>query len=123
METTYKKIESLSHTKSAHNLISYWKRFVNWSAGQEENRLLWTAIAIFGHGCIITVLTILVVVLTGNNFIYWPFVILAMAASVVSYLASMPTKVTIPIFFLSVLLDLVIIISCLFTGFSSSTYI
>lgn len=117
METTYKNIETTQ--KNA----SYWKRFINWSAGQEENRLLWTAIAIFGHGCIITVLTILAIVLTGNNFIYWPFAIVAMSASVVSYLAALPTKITIPIFFISVLVDLAIIISCLASGFSSTIYI
>src|SRR5574338_1661200 len=98
METTIKKIE----TNKTQSHLSYWKRFINWSAGQEENRLMWTAIAIFGHGCIITIMTILVIVLTGNHFIYWPFAIVAMTASVVSYLAAMPTKITIPIFFLSV---------------------
>lgn len=121
METTYNKNDI--HIEATKKSTSYWKRFINWSAGQEENRLLWTAIAIFGHGCIITVLTILAIVLTGNNFIYWPFAIIAMSASVVSYLAALPTKITIPIFFVSVLIDLVIIISRLASGFSSSTYI
>lgn len=121
METTIKNNDT--HIETTQSSTSRWKRFINWSAGQEENRIMWTAITIFGHGCIVTVLTILAIVLTGNNFIYWPFAIVAIAAPVVGNLAAMPTKITIPVFFFSILIDLVIIISCLVSGFSSSTYI
>jgi hypothetical protein len=58
------------------------------------------------------------VVLAGNHFIFWPFVIGAMGATLLVNLAAMPTKITIPVFFFSVLIDLVIIISCVAIGFN-----
>lgn len=90
---------------------SLWSRFIQWANSQEENRFLWLSIGIVGHGCVITIITMLVVMFTGNNFIFWPFAIAAMAMTVVTNLAAMPTRVTIPVFFLSVLIDLGIIIA------------
>jgi|SRR5690606_18963627 len=92
--------------------VSLWKKFILWSEAQEENRFLWVALAIAGHGCVFTILTVITIVLTGNHFIFWPFAIGAMAASLISNLAAMPTKVTIPILFFSLLVDLAIIVLC-----------
>ncbi len=90
---------------------SLWSKFIQWASGQEENRFLWLALGIVGHGCVFTIITMLVVVFTGNHFIFMPFAIAAMAMTVVSNLAALPTKYTIPIFFFSLLIDLLIIIS------------
>lgn len=54
-----------------------------------------------------------VVVLAGNHFIFWPFVIGAMGITLIVNLAAMPTKITIPVFFFSVLVDLAIIAACI----------
>jgi hypothetical protein len=43
-----------------------------------------------------------------------------MGITLVTNLAAMPTKITIPVFFLSVLVDLVIIASCIAIGFDAS---
>jgi hypothetical protein len=43
-----------------------------------------------------------------------------MGMTVITNLAAMPTRITIPVFFFSVLLDLVIIITCLVIGFDVS---
>lgn len=121
METRVRHIVTPTYTETTYRRISFWKRFISWSTRQEENRMLWTALAILGHGCIITILTMVAIIFSGNHFIYWPFAIAAMSMSVVSYLAAMPTKITIPIFFLSIVMDLVIIISCFINGFSVSS--
>jgi len=103
---------------------SAWKRFIAWAAGQEENKFLWLAVAIFGHGCFLTIITVLVILFTGNHFIFWPFAIGAMAMTLISNLAAMPTRITIPIFFLSILIDLLIIIITLTNGVDiSGTYV
>jgi hypothetical protein len=102
----------------AENRTSLWKRFINWADGQEEHRFGWAAFAIAGHGCVFTIITSLMVLFTGNHFIFWPFVIVAMAACVVVNLAAMPTKITIPVFFFSLLIDLVIIATCITNGFN-----
>ena len=88
---------------------SMWKRFINWAEKQEENRFGWTAFAIAGHGCVFTVITVAIILATGNNFIFWPIAIGAMATSLITNLAALPTKITIPTLFITVLIDLAII--------------
>jgi len=119
METIVRHTVSPSYTET-HYRTSLWKQFINWAKGQEENRLMWLAVAIIGHGCIITIMTMLAIIFSGNLFIFWPFAIAAMSLTVVSNLAAMPTKITIPIFFISVLIDVAIIISCIVIGFDST---
>ncbi len=116
METIAKHIINPSYTET-HYHFSLWKRFIAWADGQEKNRFFWLSLAVFGHSCIITMITGLTIALTGNHFIYWPFAIAAIVMSLVSNLAGLPTKITIPIFFLSVLIDIVVIISCCTNGF------
>jgi len=99
----------MHHSAKQDNI---WSRFLNWATMQEKNRFMWLAIAITAHGCIITPLTILSVMLSGNNnMFYWSLCLGAMAMSLVSNLAAMPTKWTIPVFFLSILIDLGILVS------------
>jgi hypothetical protein len=102
------------------NKVSIWKKFIAWCEGQEKYRLGWLAASFTLHGCILTIFTMFAVVLAGNHFIFWPFVIGAMGITVVTNLAALPTKITIPIFFLSVVVDLLIIISCIAIGFDAS---
>lgn len=104
--------------------VPAWKKFIKWAEGQEENRFLWLAVALFGHGCILTIVTIFAIILSGNSFILWPIAIASMAMCVITNLAALPTKITIPVFFFSVLIDVVIIAICIANGFNiSSTYI
>lgn len=117
MQSTLNHQLSSSHRSVAHSHSSLWSRFIAWADGQENNRMLWTALAIAGHGCVVTIITMAAILLTGNNFIYWPFALAAMTMCVVVNLAAMPTKITIPVFFFSLLIDLVIIVLCLSHGF------
>lgn len=117
MHTTINHQAGSSGTHSISSHPSLWSRFINWADGQENNRMLWTALAIAGHGCVVTIITMAAILLTGNNFIYWPFALAAMTMCVVVNLAAMPTKITIPIFFFSLLIDVTIIVLCLSHGF------
>ncbi|HEX6845727.1 MAG TPA: hypothetical protein VF144_02060 [Chitinophagaceae bacterium] len=110
METTVKHLYAHSADTSK---VSTWKKFINWCNGQEKYRLGWLAAALTIHGCVLTILTMFVVVLAGNHFIFWPFVIGAMGITLIVNLAAMPTKITIPVFFFSVLVDLAIIAACI----------
>ena len=49
---------------------------------------------------------------TGNNLYLFVVAIAAMGMTLVTNLAALPTKITIPLFILSLLIDLGIIISC-----------
>jgi|SRR6188474_751163 hypothetical protein len=118
METTVKHLQAYEFD-TAH--VSPWKKFMTWCNGQEKYRLGWLAAAITLHGCLLTILTMFAVILAGNHFIFWPFVIGAMGITLIVNLAAMPTKITIPVFFFSVFIDLVIIISCIAIGFDASS--
>lgn len=112
METTIQQAFAPAYSKSTSKKSS-WKRFINWADGQEENRFGWTAFSIAGHGCVFTIITVSIILATGNNFIFWPFAIAAMAASLITNLAALPTKITIPTLFATILVDIVIIAICL----------
>ena len=103
---------------------SITQRFMTWAKDQERNRLLWVGLVLAGDGCIITPLTVMAVLLAGTNLFLFILALVAMGASLVTNLAAMPTKVTIPVFFLSILVDLAIIISCIAIGMDiTKTYI
>ncbi len=118
MQATIQKTDFTVASRSAVQ-GSLWKRFVRWADAQQESRLLWTAIAIISHGCFFTIITMVAILFTGNHFIFWPFAIAAMSICVVTNLSAMPTRITIPVFFFSLLIDLIIIILCLANGFDA----
>jgi len=88
---------------------SFLSQFITWCNGQEKYRFGWLAVIITIHGCILTPVTVLAIVLSGNNFVFWGIAIGAMAMALITNLAAMPTKITIPVFFFSVLLDVMVI--------------
>lgn len=90
-----------------------WHQFITWASGQEENRFTWSAISILGHGTIFTVGTFITVMLTGNLLFLLLPTCLNMTMMLVVNLAALPTKYIIPCFFLSLLVDLVIIATAL----------
>lgn len=103
---------------------SILKRFLNWCEAQQPNRLLWLGVALSAHGCIITPLTVMAVLLAGTNMYLFIIAIVSMGASLVTNLAALPTKITIPVFILSTLVDIAIIFSCVFIGLDiAKTYI
>ena len=98
--------------------IPFLSGFMNWAKSQEDNRILWVGIALVVHGCALTPLTVMAVVFAGLNMYLFMLAITAMAMALVTNLAAMPTKVTIPVFALSVFLDIAIVIACFFSGFN-----
>ena len=93
--------------------LSIIAKFMNWCNGQEKNRLGWLAGILAIHGCVLTPITLFAIILSGTYFPFYIAALVAMGLAVVTNLAAMATKVTIPVFFLSVLIDLAIIISCI----------
>lgn len=123
MKTTLQHPYQRSFENKVAN-TSPWKRFIGWCDSQEKYRLGWLASSLALHGCVLTIITMFAVIMSGNHFIFWPFIIGAMGITLVVNLSAMPTKITIPVFFASVLIDLVIIVSCFIIGFNiQGTYI
>jgi hypothetical protein len=108
----------LNHTERNYKhsgfTIPALTRFMNWSRNQEDNRIMWVGIALVLHGCVLTPLTVMAVAFTGMNLILFMAAIIAIGMALVTNLAAMSTKVTVPVFFLSVVIDLVIVIASLF---------
>jgi hypothetical protein len=84
-------------------------RFINWCNGQEKYRFGWLAVMLTIHGCVLTPITVLTITLGGNSMLLWGLAIGAMAMPLIVNLAAMPTKITIPVFFFSILLDIVVV--------------
>ncbi|RYY50964.1 MAG: hypothetical protein EOO06_02005 [Chitinophagaceae bacterium] len=90
---------------------SFITRFMTWCGTQESSRLLWLAVILGVHGCILSPITMLLSLQAGaGSYLYVP-VIVAMAINLVPNLAALSTKITIPVFLLSVIIDLAIIIA------------
>lgn len=119
METTLQQSISENYIAATAN-PSLFKRFINWTNSQEKNRFTWIGAALAGHGCVLTPATLFAIILSGNSITLWVLSIMAMMAALVTNLAAMPTKITIPTFILTIVIDLVIIISCIATGFNAS---
>jgi hypothetical protein len=121
--TTYNP--SIAGSYSNENTrTSVYRRFINWCEAQQENRLLWLGISLSAHGCIITPIAVMAILLAGTNMFLFVLAIVAMGASLVTNLAALPTKITIPVFILSTLIDIAIIFSCVFMGLDiAKTYI
>ena len=93
-----------------------WQRFINWCNDQEKARFGWLGAALATHGCIATPITLFCIILAGNPFVFWIMAIVAMGSALITNLAALPTKITIPVFALSLVIDIAIIISCLSMG-------
>lgn len=112
METTFNHSISTTYTESASG-ISLWKKFMTYCKEQEENRLLWVGIILAAHGCILTPMAVMLTLITGPNFFLFMTAMVGMGIALVTNLAAMPTKVTIPAFALSILMDIAIVVSCI----------
>jgi hypothetical protein len=88
-------------------------KFFSWCHEQEKYRFGWLAAILAIHGCVLAPITVLAITLSGNNMIFWGLVIGGMAMALIVNLAALPTKITIPVFFLSVLIDLAVIVAAL----------
>lgn len=84
--------------------MSYYK-------SQERARLLWLGVVLAVHGCILMPITVMTTFFAGPNFFLFMTGMVAMGIALVTNLAAMPTKITIPAFALSVLIDIAIIVS------------
>src|SRR5262249_6263657 len=88
-------------------------KFFAWCKDQERNRFGWLAFSLATHGCILTPLVLFAVGVSGNNLTLWMAAMAAMGVTLIVNLAAQPTKITIPIFFLSIVVDIAVIVACI----------
>lgn len=89
--------------------------FMAYCKSQEYYRILWIGICLVVHGCILTPLTVITIMFSGPTVpvIAYGLAMLSMVMVLVTNLAALPTKITIPVFVLSILADLVIVAAVL----------
>ena len=104
INTTYSEVSSRS---------SLWTRFIAFCKNQEDNRLIWVGVILAVHGCALTPITVMATLFAGPNFALFMTAMVAMAIALVTNLAAMPTKITIPAFALSILIDVAILLACI----------
>lgn len=97
---------SLAGTIKRENKLT---QLINWCNGQQQFRYGWLAVIIAVHGCVLTPMTVSIVTFGSNEIFLWMMAIAGMAMSLITNLAALPTRITIPVFFLSVFVDLAII--------------
>ena len=88
---------------------SLFSRFIAWCDSQEPYRFGWLAVILAIHGCVLAPVTVMSIAMGGNHFAFWGITIGAMAIALIPNLAALPTRITIPAFFLSILLDVAVI--------------
>ncbi len=93
----------------ANNKKTWWRKFLEYSANQQANRFGWLGLSITLQGCVMAPLTLCAIVFTGNSLILWMLCMLSFAVTEVVNLAAMPTRITIPVLFGGIVLDILVI--------------
>lgn len=115
MSNTINPTVAVTHLSQAGQ-PSLFTKFMTWCQNQQEDRLLWLGIALAGHGCVITPITVFFIVMAGLSFPLFMIALLSMAMALVANLAALPTKITIPVLLLSVLVDAAVLVYLLATA-------
>ena len=115
----------MSHTLSSQQHVylhsetatrpSALARFFTWAKNEDKvNHVIWVGISVTAMAAVMFPLTMAVVLLNGASFGLIIAAMVSLVLVVVTNLAALPTKYTIPFLFLGGLIDLVAIISSFF---------
>ncbi|HTS45427.1 MAG TPA: hypothetical protein VMH01_13600 [Puia sp.] len=113
---------SISHSQTNYYHESAEKKsalilFFAWCANQDaENHIGWVGASITMMSAIVFPLTMGIIMLNGAVFGLIAAAMAALVLVVVTNLAAMSTKYTIPFFFLGILIDLVVIFASFFVS-------
>jgi hypothetical protein len=97
-------------TQVKENLL---QRFTAWLNTQEEKRFFWTALSLAGHGTFFTIITFATVILTGNAFALIAITCSTLMVVLAVNLAALPVKYIIPVFFGSLLVDVLVMVTAI----------
>ena len=102
-----------AHTLSSTHKISLY-RFFTWCEQQQPKSLFWLAIIMLTQTCVLLPAVWFTLSHSNTGFIFWVLPSIAIVMCLVTNLATLPTKITIPVFMLSIVIDLVVIATALF---------
>ncbi|TDH27019.1 hypothetical protein EXU57_09465 [Segetibacter sp. 3557_3] len=114
--TTPKITNVLNHAAAGRAEKNILTAFLSWCEQQEDNRFLWLGITFFGLIGIAVPGTLFAVLVFGaNNFNLWILTCALNSPVLAITLAAQPTKVTLPALFFALLVDAIIVVSCVIT--------
>ena len=91
-------------------------RFFSWAAAEDEKHHIgWIGISVMTMTSGIFPLTMYIIMINGGSFGLIMGALVSLAMVVVTNLAALPTKYTIPFFFLATLIDVAVCIIALFS--------
>lgn len=113
----------MSHTitvplSNIHIIANPFTRFMTWCESQEENRMLWVGLSLAIHGCILTPITLIAICLAGLATWMIALATASLMLTLVVNLAAVPVKNAIPVFCLSLALNIIVILSAFVHGFN-----
>jgi hypothetical protein len=99
------------HVQHKENVFT---KFLAWCEAQQEDRLLWLAVACFAQiGMTLPATAFFILFFGGNNLLLWIIMTAVNVPVLVLNLAALPTKTTLPFIFFGWLTQAVIIMYCI----------
>jgi uncharacterized membrane protein (UPF0136 family) len=111
MTYTISQPESLKGNRLAWERKSAIGKFFEWAANEDkEHHVAWVGVSITAMAAVFFPLTMAVILVNGAAFGLIITAMISLALVVITNLAAMPTRYTIPFFILGILIDIVAII-------------
>ncbi len=94
---------------TAHkNIIT---RFIAWTKQEEKNRIAWVGVSVTAMAAVFFPITMSAILFNGAIFKLIIGAMISLALVVITNLAALPTKYTIPAFLTGIVIDIVLIIA------------
>jgi hypothetical protein len=123
MRTSELILSSNARFKSTTVKESLLDRFTTWCASQEKNKMAWTGTALGVHGCVLTPITLFVVIFAGIQTWMLALTAASIMLTLVAILSALPLKHAIPIFATSFLINIVLITTAIIGGVDIAKFI
>ena len=93
-----------------------WGRFIQWATAEDETHHLgWVGGALTIESCVLFPLTMLTILANGGTFGLIIVAMISLSTVVITNLAALSTRYTIPVFFASILVNAGVIIASFFS--------
>lgn len=104
---------------SKQNLFT---RFLNWCGSQEKNRMLWIGLTLGIHGCVLSPITLFAVIFSGIQTWMLALTAASIMLTLVVNLAALPMKNAIPVYVLSLAINISLLMAAIISGMEISRY-
>jgi hypothetical protein len=120
MNTQNFYLPASSHDYKISGFDNLFTRFMAWCNAQEPTRLAWTGIILLLYGCVITPITLFFVIVSGVNPVLLSLASCTIMVNLVVNLAALPTRITIPVFAVSLIVNAAVIFAAFSAGVNLS---